>query len=201
MRRLFSWFGFDPQWLLVRDIFDCRRYDLSTVYTLVDRSNTRTPMMDYCAQTGRLTLQLEKDDDGTGELTAVFSANGFAGKGSAWFSVSDLARLAKELNKFPLPKSQPVKLEGGYFRSDAPGTLKQEHLHISVYPIGSLGAVGVHVRAATEYDSHDRPETRHFVGVEIKTSYSELERFSKKLFALVRGDCDAATLNEDRQSS
>jgi hypothetical protein len=155
-----------------------------------------TAMMDTLTLMGHLTLRLTQDDDGTGELFADFSANGFAGKGSAWFGLRALAAFAKELSQYPLPRSEPVTLAGGYWSSDEPKSLEQEHFHISVFPIGGVGVVGAHLRASTDFGPDERMESRHYAGVELKTDYNELEKFSNDLRALLRGDRNEATLNE-----
>jgi hypothetical protein len=60
-----------------------------------------------------LRLSLEPDDDGTCELFAEVSVNGFSGKGSAWINLRDLEKLAKEFMAYPLrPENLPI-IAGG----------------------------------------------------------------------------------------
>lgn len=75
---------------------------------------------------GYLKLRLAPHDDGTGELLADFESNGFAGHGSAWFDLVDLAKTAMQFEQYPLPNAPPVCLAGGYWNSDKPATLKVE---------------------------------------------------------------------------
>lgn len=56
-----------------------------------------------------LRLSLEPDDDGTCELFATVSVNGFSGNGSAWFNLCDLEKFAKEFMAYPLrPENLPI---------------------------------------------------------------------------------------------
>lgn len=133
-----------------------------------------------------LRLTLEPDDDGTCELFAVVSANGFSGKGSAWFNLSDLVELAKEFMTYPLrPENLPI-IAGGCWIKDKKGELEQTHLLIKPYPIGSAGELGIRVELATPLYESDRPESQHVVKVEIRTDYNSLESFGKQLKELAK---------------
>ncbi len=91
--------------------------------------------------TDHLRLTLTPDDDGTAELHAEVVANGFSGRGSAWFNVSAVADLAGVLCKaFPL--SDPVELEGGYWIKESGAGLTQEHLALRFYPVAGRGVLG-----------------------------------------------------------
>ena len=128
-----------------------------------------------------LRLTLEPDDDGTCELFAAVSANGFSGKGSAWFNLSDLDDLSKEFMAYPLrPENLPI-IAGGYWSKDKKGELEQTHLLIKPYLIGSTGELGIRVELATPLDESDRPESQHVVKVEIRTAYNSLESFGRQL--------------------
>jgi len=143
----------------------------------------------------KLTLYFDADDDGTGELFAEASANGFSGVGSAWFNRSEILEFANALAAYPIPKDKLPKIVGGFWRSDAKGELEQEHLAISVYPIGGVGNLGIQVRLATaENSSEMRPESLHLVKLEIETNYNALAMFSKQIIALINRRVEKAVL-------
>jgi hypothetical protein len=144
---------------------------------------------------GYLKLQLASDDDGTGELFADFESNGFAGHGSAWFDLVDLAKTAMQFEQYPLPNVPPVCLAGGYWNSDKPATLKEEHLHISAYPSNSRGGIGVRIRSAYEATMDGRASL-HIASVELRASYEQMSHFSKSLVALARGEVKEVVLDE-----
>jgi hypothetical protein len=146
---------------------------------------------------GSLKLWLETDSDGTGQLFVQFRANGFSGIGSAWFDLADLFEKSKLFAQYPLPKDQPVTLEGGYWKGDNAPTLEQEHLHISAYPTNSRGEIGLRVRVATPLGTDDRPQSQSCAAVEITTNYEALARFSKQLGFLAQGDIREVELNTE----
>jgi len=68
-----------------------------------------------------LRLTLNQDTDGTGELSAEVSVNGFSGLGSAWFNIAQIAAFGKTLvNTYPLLPERTYELKGGYGRASAP---------------------------------------------------------------------------------
>ncbi len=144
---------------------------------------------------GYLKLQLASDNDGTGELFADFESNGFRGHGSAWFALVDLAETAMQFEHYPLPNTPPVCLAGGYWNSDKPATLKEEHLHISAYPSNSRDGVGVRIRAAFE-TTMDGRASLHVASIELRASYEQMSHFSKALVALVREEASEVVLDE-----
>jgi len=142
-----------------------------------------------------LKLTLEPDDDGTCELFAEVSVNGFCGKGSAWFNLRDLEVLSKEFMAYPLRRDNLPTIAGGYWSKEKEGKLEQTHLFIKPYPIGSTGVIGVRIELATPLNESDRPESQHVVKVEIKTDYNCLESFAKQLVQLAKLKRKDAVLN------
>ncbi len=142
-----------------------------------------------------LRLTLEPDDDGTCELFAEVSVNGFCGKGSAWFNLEELKALSKELMTYPLRRDSLPTVAGGYWSKGKKDELEQTHLFIKPYPIGSTGTVGVRIELATPLYESDRPESQHVVKVEIKTDYNSLESFAKQLEQLAKLQREDAVLN------
>lgn len=143
---------------------------------------------------GYLQLSFRDDGDGTGKLLARAEADGFAGKGGAYFSANQIEAFAAALTAFPLPQQPRPSLSGGYWKKDHSGELDQEHLGLEAYPIGKRGYIGIHVRIATEIQDQDRPESQLAVRLEIVTSYEPLGRFGRQLIALVRGSVEEAVL-------
>ena len=146
---------------------------------------------------GWLRLTIEQDDDGTAELFAQFEANGFAGRGSAWVDLIALKNLAAGFGKYPLETSDRPCIEGGYWGREGTGKLDQEHLHISAYPIGSRGELGVRVRAATPFQHEDERRSQHLASVELRVTYEQLGRFSKDLKWLTDGNLSEVVLEEE----
>lgn len=141
-----------------------------------------------------LRLTLERDYDGTGELFAEVVANGFSGRGSAWFNLDQVSDFADALaSAFPL--DHPIELKGGYWSKETENLLAQVHLALRFYPIGGRGKLGCQVRLATAMQAYDRPEEQHFVQVELDTYYQELQQFSTDLLNLVSGFASEAVLH------
>lgn len=145
---------------------------------------------------GYLRLQIESDDDGTGELFATFEANGFSGHGSAWFDLNSLVEIAKQFEQYPLPNTSPVYIAGGYWNNDKPATLKEEHLYISAFPTSSRGGIAVQIRLAYEEAVGDGREILFRATAELHAGYEQMKKFSKSLVALARGEVKEVVLDE-----
>lgn len=144
--------------------------------------------------TNRLRLTLTPDDDGTAELHGEVVADGFSGRGSAWFNVKAIADFAEMLGKaFPL--SGRMELKGGYWGKETGGGLTQEHLAVRFYPVAGRGVLGCQVRLATSVQEQQRPEEQNVVRAELTTSYEELQRFSAALLNLANGATHEAVLH------
>ena len=141
---------------------------------------------------------VKRDDDGTGELFAEFSAKGFSGKGSAWFDIQSLSKSAEQFSRYPLNAySEPIII-GGFWSKDTSGEIDQEHLAVSAYKTDNTGGVAVQVRVASEIWEGMRPESQFKAIVEIETTYECLSCFSKQLKALALGQCKEAVLEGGR---
>jgi len=148
--------------------------------------------------TKRLRLQLERDPDGLAELFVEVANAGFAGIGSAWFSLQQLREFGRSLEEtFPIPHGTSLVLAGGYWNSTQPASLEQKHIGISFYPIGGTGTVGVHVELQTALQHDERPESQCSVRTELKTQYEPMRRFGTRLVALVEGNTKVAELDLD----
>ena len=108
-----------------------------------------------------------------------------------------MAEKAEHFAQYPLPQKQFVVLEGGYWNSENPAVLSQEHLHISAYPVNLRGGLALRIRVATPLDRDDRPQSQFAASVEMKIAYEDIARFSKELVMLARGEIREVTLIEN----
>jgi hypothetical protein len=92
-----------------------------------------------------LTIHLQPDADGSAELTVDVRAAHYAGSGSAWFDTKVLSDFAAKLEKFPLDGADVPTLAGGYWNRDAT-ELAQEHVHLSLRPLGNTGTLVMKVK-------------------------------------------------------
>jgi hypothetical protein len=137
---------------------------------------------------GYLRIKLNHDNDGTAELTAEVSRDGFSGVGGGWFNVSEVEAFATALQAYPLPTDPPPSISGGY--------LGERHIHVSIraYPVNFSGALGVHVRVASPLYAGERPEEQRIAEVELATHYEELRRFALELIRVARAEAHEALL-------
>jgi len=146
-----------------------------------------------------LRLKVAPDSDGTGKLTAEVAASGFAGRGEAWFDLERLARFSQELRAFPLSKTDPPHIQGGFWSRENRGALEQVHLSIKAYQIGSRGEVGIRVEVADPpLWPNDRPDSQNTARIELMTTYAALERFARDLDTLLKTNRGEAVLITDR---
>lgn len=143
---------------------------------------------------GHLKLWIRNYGDGTGELYAKVTIDDFSGLGHACFNLSELNKLAKGFDQFPLSVENPICISGGYWTEDAK-KIREEHLHISAYPLNRLGDIGLVVKLAKPYEENQRSGIRHYVSVELNTNYEQLSKFSKKLSLLACGEINELIFN------
>jgi hypothetical protein len=144
-----------------------------------------------------LWLAFDDDGDGTGQLLATVSYAGFSGRGGAYVSISGIHEFADAISRYPLVVGERPTISGGFWKKDLSRDLEEEHLGISVYPVGPRGLVGVQVRLATEVWEHDRRDAQKCVRLEIPTTYEALRRFAQGLVALVSGRDTEALLEAE----
>jgi len=145
-----------------------------------------------------LRLTISPDDDGTCELHAEVVANGFTGRGSAWFDRIQLGEFASKLEQFPLPQEPRTEIQGGFWSKELKDKLEQCHLSISAYPIDSRGNLGVQVCVSTPTWEQDRPESRHSAQVELITTYTRMSAFAGQLARLALLQTSEAILESER---
>jgi hypothetical protein len=141
-----------------------------------------------------LRLTFSTDGDGTGELSAEASCNGFAGHSSAWFGISRLEQFADLILTYPLPADGLAPLRGGYWSKERHGELDDLHLGLHFYPIGLRGTAGCKVQLPTPDRRGNVPVSLNSVDVELRTSYQELSDFSAGFRRLIRGELGEVVL-------
>lgn len=125
---------------------------------------------------------LEPDSERIGRLTVEAAFDGFAGHGDAWFSPNDVTAFAQRLNAYPLDPMNPPTLSGGVSRRG--GGAYEEHVGLTVRPIGSMGQVGVEVRLRQSWPP-DSPRPQQTVTLEVRATYEALRKLSTDLSAAV----------------
>ena len=157
----------------------------------------RRPPFPVMTSKNYLLLRVNLDSDGTCELHAFVTSDGFSGHGSAWFDVGRVREFSKALRSYPLSETNPPHIEGGYWSESAPSTLDQVHVSIRVYPIGHRGQLGVRVVIADPpIAQEDRLDSQNRAEIELRTGYNALERFALELDAMLRSSAEKAVLPE-----
>jgi hypothetical protein len=141
-----------------------------------------------------LRLTLDTDGDGTANMHATVSCNGFAGTSSAWFDLMQLERFSEQLLAYPLPPDGVAALQGGFWSKTQRGELAQLHVSLKFRPVGLRGAVGCAVILRTPLNDGDNSKVSSLVEVELRSSYQELSDFSKSLKHLALGEASEAIL-------
>lgn len=160
-----------------------------------DPGRSPTDEMNHHRGFGRLQLTLHLDDDGSADLFATASANGFSGHGSAWLNIAEIRDFAVGIAEYPL--ENPVAIAGGCYSDSHPGELTQIHVSIRVYLLDGRGQLGVRVTLADPFQPDDRAAAIHSVALEIRTVYNRMERFSRDLLSLLDGRATEAVLDEE----
>ncbi len=140
---------------------------------------------------GNLRISVGRDGSADCDLFIEFQSGSYAGRGSAGFNVREIERFANGLAAYPI--RGPVELRGGFW-DPTERRIEHEHLYVAVYPVGSIGRIGVKVRAATPIHRDERPEQRHSAEIELLTEYEQLRAFSSALTEVLRGDREYADL-------
>lgn len=148
----------------------------------------------------QLELRFEPDTDGIGELFASARCERFAGAGSAWFREAEILAFATQLRAcFPMAQGTELRLEGGHWESSISGTvLKEVRLGIRIYPVGSTGAIGIHLRLGEPAYEQQRPESRRQASFELMASYEDLARWGAQIQHMLQSPASSASLFQDQ---
>lgn len=148
---------------------------------------------------GHLRVWLAPDGHGSGRLFVEFEANGFSGRGSAYFDLADLESKAANFGRYPLCDQSPALIEGGYFTSDMK-QLRQEHLHISALPIDARGGVALRVRGSLPQEEWEQYSPHFSSSIDLTVSYELLARFSADLVLLIQSTLNEIVVQSDDQA-
>lgn len=140
----------------------------------------------------QLILQGCIEPDGEFRLNGEVHSQGFSGRGSSCFEVTEVLAFAKKLASQTIPRDKPAVLQGGYW--DRSGDLLEAHFYIAAYPIDGLDGIGVKVQLCTPPHVHDRCESQHKIEAELQTNYRDLAEFGAQITNLVSGQVALAVL-------
>ncbi|MDO3624454.1 hypothetical protein Q3O98_25635 [Ralstonia pseudosolanacearum] len=135
----------------------------------------------------QITIRLNLEGDGSGELFVEFSLNGFSGQGSAWFDLAKLEDQVRNFSEFPLSIDRLPCIRGGYWNDDAT-EIQQEHVYLSARPRGLAGDVIFMVRLATPVETGMDSELNYSASAELRATYQQLSEFSTNFIRLIRSE-------------
>lgn len=139
-----------------------------------------------------LRLTYRADDDGTGEVTATASAQGWSGRSSGYVNDFRLTDLASALRQYPLSSEEPPRLVTGYGSEDQGDEFRT--IDLQVVPIGSHGQVVADIHLATFVWPGDRVPIGPSAHIVLPTSYQRVAEFADQLDGLRDGRQEAAVL-------
>ncbi|MHA6832895.1 hypothetical protein [Ralstonia pseudosolanacearum] len=135
----------------------------------------------------KITIRLNLENDGSGELFVEFFLNGFSGQGSAWFGLDQLEDQVKNFSEFPLSLDHLPCIRGGYWNEDAT-EIQQEHVYLSARPRGLTGDVIFVVRLATPVETGMESDLHYSASAELRVTYQQMSEFSANFIRLIRGE-------------
>jgi hypothetical protein len=145
-----------------------------------------------------LEVRYAPDTDGTGKLYVAAATCGFAGESSAWFDTIGLIEFAEALSAYPLAEGTPVEIHGGFRANEEMGRPVQEHVGLSVEPVGGRGQIRVRIHLATPVWPNEAVTVPHHdVRLVFLTSYERLRYFSDHMVLTIRGQLTEAALGSD----
>jgi hypothetical protein len=123
--------------------------------------------------------------DNTLELEVTFSCDGVSGRGSAYFNATSLKSTAEKLRVYPVPPSDSIALEGGYFERGKASVLSEKHVSLR-FAAGDLSPIELHVGAGVPWN-HKRGLQR-WAEVTFLMDYEQLRTLSKGIETLASGE-------------
>lgn len=146
----------------------------------------------------QLVLRYAPDDDGTGKLHVSASTQGFAGQSAAWFDTNRLLEFANSLSTYPIPDGTALEIASGFGANERAGYPPQEHVAISVVPVGNRGLLKVRIHLATPIWPTEGPEVQHHdLRLEMHTTYERLRRFGSHMERVLRTELPEAALGTE----
>jgi hypothetical protein len=131
-----------------------------------------------------LRLIYEPEDGWHGQLHAFAEADGYAARGTAWFTRDALIGFSRALTQYPLPSHAPVAISGGV---GAMAADRPEHVHVglSITPAGVRGMLLVCVELASDSTVEVDADVQQHALLCFPTEYAELDRFQTALGAML----------------
>jgi hypothetical protein len=130
-----------------------------------------------------LRFRYEPDDEWCGKLIATCEANGFAGRGEAWFAPDHLRAFAKATSNYPLRRDEPPSLQGGFRNLE--GALTRVHVGIVFEPHDVRGLIRATVRLATEVWHTEEKDLESHSVVRFLLTYADLAPFGSDFADLI----------------
>jgi hypothetical protein len=130
--------------------------------------------------------------DKTVELEVVFSCGGVSGRGNAYFNAASLKSTAEKLRVYPLPPSDSIALEGGYFEQGQASVLSEKHVSLS-FATGDLSPIELHVGAGVPWN-HKRGLQR-WAEATFLMDYEQLRTLSKGIETLASGESTSVKID------
>ncbi len=130
-------------------------------------------------------------------LSWIYRGDNYSDAGG--FSEGEVRTFGAKLQScFPLAPGAELRLEGGYWDSySVPPRLKDVLLGIRVYPVGSTGGIGVHLRLEDERYEQQRAESRGSASFELIATYEDIQRFGAQIQRLLDTPGAVACLYEN----
>jgi len=139
-----------------------------------------------------LRLRYRPDDEWLGELVVSVASKGFAGVGSAWFSIDSLREFAEAVSAFPLPAHDPPSISGGLGGNEK--IPPRDLVAITLEPHNALGAVRVTVHLATEVWNGKERDLAQDITTRFLVTYGDLSQFGQSILDTISGRVEEAVL-------
>lgn len=132
-------------------------------------------------QENSLSISYEPEDPWHGHLTANVEADGFKGRGSAWFSVDSLRAFVTAMDALPISVGSEPKLEGGQWGEKG---VEEVHLGLRIVPFDGTGTLQVQCTFAEPTHSNTSTFTNS-LRLAFLIKYGDLQRFRASLTPLL----------------
>lgn len=142
-------------------------------------------------QENSLSISYEPEDSWHGHLTACVEADGFKGRGSAWFSVDSLRAFVTAMDALPISAGSEPKLEGGQWGEKG---VEEVHLGLRIVPFDSTGTLQVQCTFAEPAQSNASTFTNS-LRLAFLIKYGDLQHFRASLTPLLDAKPASAVLH------
>ena len=139
----------------------------------------------------RLKVSIDLEESIAGLKGQLFN-DGFAGKGTGWFNITDVMDFADQLEQSALQLTGTAHLVGGESSMDGKESAETFALRCSV--VSKLGILGVQVSLACYLQTNCRDEAISRVSSELQADVQSVLNFSQQLRKMCGGVMSEATL-------